>query len=304
MGRLRIGRLRIRRLHVRRPERLPQPVVAVIPSCLTIANGVCGFSSIIVASRIHPQVLLAGPAGAGWSEAMGYLGIAGWLIFLGMFFDVLDGGVARLGNVTSAFGAELDSLCDVISFGAAPAFLLLKMGPTAERPFLYKVLFVAATFYVICTILRLARFNLDTDEDVESHLVFTGLPSPAAAGCLAAVAIMRWDLQIYQDWIGDETLAFWTSTVLPWGALGVALLMVSNVEYPHFVNSMLRGRKPFGHLVQLLLLVIVVVLFRELALVLALWGFAAYGLLRWAWRPLTERVPVNSHPDDNRPDDD
>src|SRR5687768_15792331 len=102
--------------------------VAVIPSLFTLANGVCGFASIIVASRIHPvDLYLDSPR---YADAMVFLAIAGWLIFAGMLMDVLDGRFARKLNIASRFGAELDSLCDVITFGAAPAFMLLKLGPT------------------------------------------------------------------------------------------------------------------------------------------------------------------------------
>lgn len=249
--------------------------VAVIPSLLTLANGVCGFASVIFASRVHPAILAAQPEAS--AEAIRLLGIAGALIFLGMVFDMLDGHFARITNAASKFGAELDSLCDTVTFGVAPAFLLLKLGPSADNPVLYKVLFVASTSFVICVILRLARFNLETSTEVESHRFFKGLPSPAAAGCIAAIAITRWELHDNRWPIDINLLTNIIRMVLPFGAILLAILMVSTVRYPHFVNQMLRGRRSFQHLVQILIVVLLIAIFRELSFVLAFWGFALMG---------------------------
>lgn len=255
--------------------------ISVLPAVLTLCNGVCGFASIIVASRIHRDALyLDNPKHA---DAMTFLLVAGLLIFAGMIFDALDGHMARLSNSSSKFGAELDSLCDVITFGAAPAFLLLKLGPTPNESFLYNVLFIASTSYVICTILRLARFNVETGLDEESHQVFKGLPSPAAAGCIAALAIMRHHLQDYHQFIGNDLVTNIVSAFAPFGALCLALLMVSSIPYPHLVNQTLRGRRPFSHLVELVVVAITLLVIRELSLVLAFWGFALSGPCRRGW---------------------
>ncbi|QDU63945.1 CDP-alcohol phosphatidyltransferase [Planctomycetes bacterium Pan216] len=274
-----------------RRRRRRRRTVAVVPSLFTLANGVCGFASIIMASRIQPAVLMTG--GEGYAEAMTDLGIAGWLLVAGMVFDVLDGRMARLANAASRFGAELDSLCDVVSFGAAPAFLLLKLGPTRANPLLYKILFLAATFYVICTILRLARFNIETDVDEESHRYFKGLPSPAAAGCLASIAIMRSHLYGQHGVLDVEYLGRMVGNALPFATILLALLMVSNITYLHVVNQKIRGRHSFNHLVMLVIMVGFALLLPELSLVLGFWGFALVGpvragVLRWGWLPRKE----------------
>src|SRR5947209_6118551 len=102
-----------------RPVRAPNPNavrrVAVLPTLLTLGNAACGFSAIIWASKIDFT-----PA------TEGYFALSGWLILGAMIFDAVDGYVARLSRTVSKFGGELDSLCDAISFGAAPAYLLLK----------------------------------------------------------------------------------------------------------------------------------------------------------------------------------
>ena len=105
----------------------PIRTIAVFPTLLTLGNLICGFFAIVVAARIDKPVLES------WHNSMvgdaRNLMLSGWLIFLAMVFDGLDGYVARLARTTSDFGAQLDSLCDVVSFGVAPGFLLVKMCP-------------------------------------------------------------------------------------------------------------------------------------------------------------------------------
>src|ERR1044072_3555921 len=125
--------------------------IAVLPALLTLGNGVCGFASIAYASKIYPEH----PAPLSDDVNFAY---AGWLLLIAMVFDMLDGYVARLTKTASDFGGELDSLCDVVSFGVAPAFLLLKLGPGWEYPFPHQLLAGIAALYFSCTALRLARF--------------------------------------------------------------------------------------------------------------------------------------------------
>ena len=108
--------------------------IAVLPTLLTLGNGICGFIAITYASKIIP--------GATTDEMTEtYFAWAGWFILFAMLFDMLDGYVARLSKTASEFGGELDSLCDVVSFGVGPAFLLLKLGPDWDpNPFWHQVL--------------------------------------------------------------------------------------------------------------------------------------------------------------------
>lgn len=251
--------------------------IAILPAMLTLGNGICGFAAIAFASKIGMNTQLA-------RDNEGYLfAVAGWFIIFGMVFDMLDGSVARLSRTASKFGGELDSLCDAITFGVAPAFLLLKMGPDWEpRPLLHQLLAGIAALYMVCTILRLARFNVENTPDPASHKRFKGLPSPGAAGCLASLAIFRgqfpnwinsyWgniDVKIVQDAV-QKYIEF----VAPIGGLVVALLMVSLVPFPHLTKQVLKGRRHVGHLVQILLAVFLILLFREVALLLVFWGYA------------------------------
>jgi CDP-diacylglycerol--serine O-phosphatidyltransferase len=262
--------------------------IAILPTLLTLGNGVCGFAAIAMASKI----IRIDPAAANASDNF-YLALAGWLILAAMIFDALDGYVARLSRSASKFGGELDSLCDAISFGAAPAFLLLRLGQSwSDRPLIGKTFVTVATLYMVCTLLRLARFNVENTPDPASHKRFRGLPSPGAAGCLASLAILYGELPqklglLQREFAGDWGPVDGTNlrlVIIVWallGALAIALLMVSRVPYPHVTKQVLRGRRHFSHLVQVVLFAFVILLIRELALVLLFWIYAVGIPLRY-----------------------
>lgn len=252
--------------------------IAIIPTLLTLGNAVCGFAAIASVSKI-------GQINSTAATNDYYLSLGGWLILFAMVFDVLDGYVARLSKSASEFGGQLDSLCDAISFGAAPGFLLLRLGPGWETPRLHQAVSVIATLYMVCAILRLARFNVQNTPDPASHKRFRGLPSPGAAGCIASLAILRaeWAPTV-ADGNGIPWLGTLVTMVAPFGALVVALLMVSRVPYPHIAKQVFRGRRHFSDFVQLLFAVAIILLMRELTLVLLFWsygiGFAAWSIIR------------------------
>src|SRR5205085_4963195 len=134
--------------------------------------------------------------------------------------------------------------CDAVSFGVAPAFLLLKMGPGWEpRPLLHQLLAGIATLYMVCAILRLARFNVETSPDPALGKRFRGLPSPGAAGCVASLAILRGELLERWPILDLDNFRRGIEVCAPLGALVVALLMVSRVPYPHLTKQILRGRR-------------------------------------------------------------
>jgi len=286
--------------------------IAVVPTLLTLGNGICGFASITWASKI----VLTGDSATIVSQNPQTIdtcfALAGWFLIFAMFFDMLDGYVARLSKTASKFGGELDSLCDAISFGVAPAFLLLKMGPGWERGnFIHQVLAGIAGLYMVCTILRLARFNVDNTPDPSSHKKFRGLPSPGAAGCIASLAIFRAEFpaKLYGIWeepglaVWSERVSHFVEVAAPVGALIVALLMVSRVPYPHITKQFLRGRRTLSHLIQVLMAALVVLLVRDLALVVLFWGYALLFPLRGlSARNAVQDAPPPPHVDDvNRP---
>jgi CDP-diacylglycerol--serine O-phosphatidyltransferase len=241
--------------------------IVIVPTLLTLGNAVCGLASVAYASRYvrEPNAI--------------YLAASGWLILAAMVFDTLDGFAARLAKAAGRFGAELDSLCDAVSFGAAPAFLLLQLGPGWDSPIWHRLLAAVATLYLMCTILRLARYNVESIEGTGSAKRFRGLPSPAAAGCVAALAILRSSQ-------GDH----WNGYFEAWatgGAFLVAILMVSQVSYPHLTKGILRGGRTAVPLI--LTSVVLLALAREAAVALLFWGYALLGAGRYVAAKLAKR---------------
>jgi CDP-diacylglycerol---serine O-phosphatidyltransferase len=155
-------------------------------------------------------------------------------IFVAMILDGLDGRVARLTNTQSKFGAEYDSLSDMVSFGVAPALVIFSWALND----LGKLGWAVAFIYVACAALRLARFNTQIDTADKNY--FSGLASPAAA---AVVAALVW-VCAEEGWVGDA-LPF-TMTILA-GCLTaiVGFLMISSIKYHSFKGLDLRGRVPF-----------------------------------------------------------
>jgi CDP-diacylglycerol--serine O-phosphatidyltransferase len=257
--------------------------IAILPTLLTLGNGICGYVAITYASKVMPSEKA--------DDIDHYFALAGWFILFSMLFDMLDGYVARLSRTASKFGGELDSLCDAISFGVAPAFLALKLGPGWEpRPTMHQLLAGITALYLACTVLRLARFNVDNNPDPASHKRFRGLPSPGAAGCIAGLAICRGELpaKLVEYAIAAplslETARHYIASTIeiiaPLGALVVALLMVSNVAYPHLTGRLLRGRRHVVYLVQVLLAGFILLMFRQVAPALVFWGYALAFPLR------------------------
>jgi len=279
---------------IRKKRRLKY--IAVLPSLVTLINGLCGFTSIIFSSRGTDTAwkldILPG-------FSISYFALAGYMIFLGMIADVLDGHVARLSKSTSGFGAQLDSLCDVISFGVAPAFLMLKLVEVhfSELPltesrlnmFLERAVYFIAIIFAMCAVIRLARFNVENKEDGDSHPGFAGLPSPAAAGLVVSLVVF------YQDFLPKiseksggffkvfEPAMIW---IIPVVTLIAGTLMVTRIPYPHIVNRILRGKKRFSIFLLVLFTGLLIIWNIQLAMVLGFSVFMLYGVIRWLFSPL------------------
>lgn len=261
-------------------------VFAVLPTLLTLCNAACGLGAISIAAKVGPE---------------NFNGIelktAAQLIFLAMLFDMLDGSAARLTNQTSDFGAQLDSLSDAISFGVAPAFIMLQlahpdhhlMDAIADAPFNYhpRILFAIAVLFMWCAILRLGRFNVETDDD-DSHNSFSGLPSPAAAGVVASFPIA---VSAFKEQLSDPGTVSWVKPaanyllpglviLLPLITLAAAMLMVSRIRYAHLFNQMIRGRRSRRHMRMIVFAMVLVYVVREMALPLIFCAFAFSSPLR------------------------
>lgn len=201
--------------------------IYIVPNLITSTALFLGFSSIILSFQ-------------------GDFKKAAWAILLAGIFDMLDGMAARLTNTTSKFGIEYDSLSDLISFGVAPAMLAFTW---AFQPF-GRSGWIAAFLYVVCAALRLARFNVQS-ETVEKKQ-FKGLPSPGAAGMIAATVLFYYHLG------GSGALPEKHITLLLM-VYFLAFLMVSNVGYWSSKDMGLAKRKPFSLLVISILVIILVI---------------------------------------------
>ena len=266
----------------------PQRLIAVLPTLLTLGNAACGFGAITFAAKLGTAV--AEPK---------HLFISGLLIYMAMLFDALDGSAARLMRQTSEIGAQLDSLCDAISFGLAPAFLMLQFvqfpdaSPTTDSPsaWILRLLWTIGCLYALCALLRLARFNVESDED-DAHDEFSGLPSPAAAGTVAAFPVASQQLhELFKDssqsWLQHPLP--WMRFVLPLITISVAMLMVSRIPYPHFFTQLLRGQKPRMQIIQLVFGLAVVYWVHELAVPVIFCWFAFTAPLKCLWTEVVGR---------------
>ncbi|MBI3855729.1 MAG: CDP-diacylglycerol--serine O-phosphatidyltransferase [Planctomycetes bacterium] len=245
----------------RRPRRLR--TVALLPTLITLGNGVCGTVAIFKIG----QYMATGNEKTAQAAA--------WLILVAMVFDALDGFVARLTRTASNFGAMLDSLCDLITFGVAPAFLTYAMTRNDVNDYWARPVQAVCVLYAMCALIRLARFTVETAPDESAHREFAGLPSPAAAGVMASAVLPAVQL----DWAPNLVKVI--HAALPGLALATGILMVSRVKYANVVNRVLRGRRPFIALIELALVIALFFLFREFAFFIAFFGYAVTGPLFW-----------------------
>jgi CDP-diacylglycerol--serine O-phosphatidyltransferase len=276
---------------LRRVRRQRLKYITVLPSLVTILNGICGFSAIVFASK----GAVAGINHFSYHRiTLPYFAMAGYMILLAMIADVLDGRLARMSKNTSSFGGQLDSLCDIVSFGVAPAFLMLKVleyklsidpeQSLSLANFLQRFIWLAAASYISCAAIRLARFNVENEEDESAHMSFIGLPTPAAAGVVVSIVIFYQETLLELSAGGSRVYIICEDAIiyaLPLLVLGVAVLMVSRIRYPHILNQYIKGKKPFAHFIRALLFLGLIIWSRQVALVLIFCGFAASGFLKW-----------------------
>lgn len=267
----------------RRPPRMPG--LAVLPSMLTLGNAVCGVAALIELFRAYASA----QAGNG-ADVYARLGYAALLIGAGMLCDALDGKVARMTATTGRFGAELDSLCDAVTFGVTPALMIRVAGEFFFAKYSYdtNILWAVSGLYVCCALLRLARFNVETVEN-DDHSTFKGLPTPAAAASIAGLVLgCSW---VYHDWAptwyGGEAAVWAFRVAIPAGSAFIGLMMVSRVRYIHVFNRLTARKQSLRTMVFVLLLITLVVIFREdwrLMVPIATLTYVGSGPLYFAYR--------------------
>jgi CDP-diacylglycerol--serine O-phosphatidyltransferase len=282
--------------------------VYFLPSLATLGNAVCGFGAMYVAAAAATAI----ESGAGayvfrdpLARIMAQNGfvVAAYLIFIAMVFDALDGRLARFTRHTTDFGGQLDSLADVVSFGAAPAFIALQLfrvevlDPNPAIPIaLSRLNWAIGALFFSCAALRLARFNVSNEHGEQHHFSFLGLPSPGAGGAVAAWILMQQDLRMAGTVAGGNyatarALADACIYVLPIIVLGTGLLMVSNTRYPHVVNRFMRGKRDFGRLLFVFILLLLLVVWHQYVLGIGMLIYAFYGFVNWIFARIRRTHP-------------
>ena len=241
----------------------------VLPSLFTIANMAFGFFSIIAASERN------------------YV-LAAWFIIMSYVMDVLDGRVARLVNGESAFGVEIDSLSDWMSFGIAPSYLMYKFVLKDYGFWGYPVAFL----YILCGALRLARFNLKAHFGESAKGYFQGLPIPAAAGILASFVLAYSMLEAggsvrSMKFVMDRMPFVYGIT--PFIMISLSFLMVSSVRYAAFKQGSLLNPKSIRGLMLILSILFLIAAYPQDALFFFFSLYAVSGLLAVMYRALIGR---------------
>ena len=221
----------------------------LLPSMFTMGNVILGFYAVI-----------RGMGGDFLAASM--------LLFGAGILDGLDGRIARLTHTESEFGKEFDSLADVLTFGMAPA--LLAYSWSLHR--MERAGWLLAVFFLLCTAIRLARFNVQTKSKERD---FVGLPSPAAAGVIAALLFVAFDPTLHD--LGLQVV--WIERVLPWAMVLVGSLMVSTFRYPGFRGIDLRRRLSYRAAIVLAAIILTLVYYPEAF-------FPAIALIYWLLGPL------------------
>ena len=245
----------------------PKLKIYFLPNLLTAANLFCGFVALT-------KIVEANVASGDFQQ----IKVALAFILLACIFDLFDGRVARMGGVESPFGREFDSLADLISFGAAPAFLV-------HRVVLKDVFeghpewgWFIASVYLLCGAFRLARFNCVSAMPHAPSKDFQGFPIPSAAGLVASLTLfMIW-------WYEKEFAKSNWRYCLPVLLLFLSWMMVSNVRYPSFKTLDLRATRTFTKTLIAILFLGSILIFREKILVFVLpvffTAYLIYGFIR------------------------
>ncbi|MDX8380482.1 MAG: CDP-diacylglycerol--serine O-phosphatidyltransferase [Ghiorsea sp.] len=222
--------------------------IYILPSMFTLLGLMCGFYSLI-------------------SSIQGSYDHAAWGIIGAAIFDMLDGRVARLLNAETAFGAELDSLADMMSFGVAPAVLVYLWALTPYE----KLGWLAAFLIVAGSALRLARFNVQLASQDKRY--FQGLPTPALALFIASGALFHYSFKV------DPSSLVWL--VL---SIGLAWLLVSNTRFLSGKDIDLKQKRPFAMLIVLMAGVVLLVLSPERVLFVVFLAYCMHGPVMSIWQ--------------------
>ena len=248
------------------PQRFKRGVY-LLPSVFTVANLFCGYGCVVYATQ-------------------GDFDTAAVLIGIAMVLDTLDGFVARLTKSSSAFGVQLDSLADVVSFGLAPAILAFTWGLWPLK----RLGWAAGFIYVTAAAMRLARFNIQTAAATDKRY-FVGMPSPAAAAVIAST------VYLFPDGPRDRqtALAALAMVVVP------ALLMVSTVRFRSVKAIEVGWHRSYIALFLIAVALALIASQPRIALVVLAYTYTVVALIMWAYGKLRRRSDDASAPVDGYP---
>jgi CDP-diacylglycerol--serine O-phosphatidyltransferase len=257
-----------------------------LPNLFTAGNLFCGFVALT-------KIVEADISGGNF----GQIKIALGFILLACIFDLFDGRVARMGGVESPFGREFDSLADLISFGAAPAFLVHRIVLKDVFTNYPQLGWFIASIYLLCGAFRLARFNcLAAMEGTGGGKEFLGFPIPAAAGLVASLTLLAIRLD-EQGWVHSK----W-SYGLPVVLILLSMMMVSSVKYPTFKTLDLRAKSTFMKSVVAALFIGSILILQEKILYFVLpcffTAYLIYGFVR-PWLPWRVRHELEDEFEDS-----
>lgn len=259
------------------PRKRPRPrliAIQVLPTVITLGNLVAGV--LALAYLIDARGVTGDSRELLWMQAAA-------MVFVGMLCDALDGRVARLTGAASAFGAELDSLADVVTFGIVPALLSKEVAQTMVPGVSPRLATAFAIVYAVGAALRLARYNVESNRVAEpghETRVFRGLPSPGAAGVIASLTLLQHD--------SDFALPY-TAWAIFLAAPICGALMVSRLAYTHAMNRYLSGGKSPVTILFLLVAGILMVQHPGMFLGVLFVGYAVSGPLVWLARAVFGR---------------
>ena len=289
-------------------------MISTLPTLLTLSSACFGFAALYCcALELHD--LGAGQDAARVItlerefleyKASTYLAIAAWIVLAGMICDALDGRVARMTNSVSRFGEQLDSLTDLLTFGAAPALMVVtlvrrELAGLEAMPLGYdrwpQMTWLMATVYVCCTAIRLARFQVEANAEETAHTGFRGLPSLAAAAAIVSLVYFHDQYKMRHE---IAWLTHGIAVAVPFLTLIIGLLMVSRIPYRPLISKLLRQR-PFQHVIPLMLAIPCIYLFTEEVAVIFAWSFVLSGLVRFIIAKLSGTYTDSHHSNSTMP---
>lgn len=208
---------------------------------------------------------------------------ASWAVLGAVILDTFDGSIARFTRTSSKFGVEIDSFADLISFGIAPALLMHQLILHNYG----RLGFILTLFYIICGVLRLARFNLRSFDGVEGSGYFVGLPIPAAAGILVSMVILY---EMIEEEITAKTIPLVMKNipllfkVVPLVMFILSLLMISGLQYTKFKKFKLMRPKSYRFLPVIIGVILLIYAYPQNMIFVIFFGYILSGLGSYLWR--------------------